>query len=205
MAKYRWQRLDINAVENPPYWLTPDDICYFVREYTPRVGYSSGIDPNTNQLIMNYKKPADRRGKAEWRHKKRAIVSFATELSYLLSDSFTVTCIPSSKKKDDSLYDSRLEDTLILLQKKNQKILIEYPVIRAYSVESMHEGARRNPEMEKESLTWVGFQGNPNQIIIIDDILTTGASFKAIQQIILDNNPDIEIVGVFWARAILKN
>ena len=45
------------------YWLTDDDRCYFLGEYTAGRGYSYS---QTNQLILNFKKSLDRQGKPEW-------------------------------------------------------------------------------------------------------------------------------------------
>ena len=55
-------------------YLTADDTCYFLGEYSARKGYA--FSP-TNQLVLNFKKPVDRRGRPEWVHKERAIAAAA--------------------------------------------------------------------------------------------------------------------------------
>ncbi|HHS8253796.1 TPA: hypothetical protein ACTTVN_002722 [Legionella anisa] len=42
----------------------------------------------------------------------------------------------------------------------------------------------------------------PKAIVIFDDVLTTGASFKAAQQILRKVFPSIPIIGIFVARNI---
>jgi orotate phosphoribosyltransferase len=65
-----------------------------------------------------------------------------------------------------------------------------------------HAGGTRNPHIDKSTLEWVGFNNDQNLIILIDDVITSGASFKACQQLIFENSPHTTVVGVFWARAI---
>ncbi len=53
-----------------PYYLEVTDPCDFLQEYTARRGFSHS---ETNQLIINLKKPVDRRDRPEWSHKENAI------------------------------------------------------------------------------------------------------------------------------------
>ena len=93
--------------------LTAADQCYFLREYTAGRGYAGS---ETNRLILNLKKPPDRRGKPEWRYKQRAIEQVAREFraSVNLSALRRVTLVPMppSKAKDDPLYDDRMLQVL---------------------------------------------------------------------------------------------
>ena len=202
MVSCKWQRIDTNPIQFPPRWLEPGDYCYFAREYTPGAGFT---ESETNDLIVNIKKPVDRKGKREWCWKEDAIKRFAKELSQLLDGNYTVTCVPSSKAKNDPLYDSRIEDTLHLLRQNNPKICIEYPIVRTKSVLAKHKGGVRDPNIECNSLEWVGFQKDHSQIIIVDDVITSGAGFKTCQRIILENISSMQVIGVFWARSIHKD
>ena len=58
------------------YHLTPDDDCYYLREYTSHKG--SGAS-DTNNLILNFKKEPDRVGRPEWRYKEEAVRQLAAE------------------------------------------------------------------------------------------------------------------------------
>ena len=67
---------EIDELTRPDHsWLTADDRCYFLGEYTARQGYA--YSP-TNDLILNFKKPPDRQGRPEWRYKELAIQRAAT-------------------------------------------------------------------------------------------------------------------------------
>jgi hypothetical protein len=77
------QRLtEIDDLARPDHWyLTPEDNCYFLGEYTARKGFAFSA---TNQLVLNFKKSMDKRGTPEWWYKDRAIdevaVAFRTAL-----------------------------------------------------------------------------------------------------------------------------
>ena len=55
------------------FYLTPDDECYFLGEYTARKGYAFGA---TNQLVLNFKKPMTKRTTAQWRYRRILIPPF---------------------------------------------------------------------------------------------------------------------------------
>ena len=51
-------------------FLTSDDVCYYIGEYTARKNFS--YSP-TNQLIYNFKKPMERKNSSDWKYKGSAI------------------------------------------------------------------------------------------------------------------------------------
>jgi hypothetical protein len=60
----------IDELTRPDHtYLSPEDECYYLGEYTARKGYA--FSP-INDLVQNLKKPMDRRGKPEWRYKEWA-------------------------------------------------------------------------------------------------------------------------------------
>ena len=197
MTSYLWKKID--ALENPPYWLGPNDNCYYARDFVARGGYAAS---EANQLILNFKKPRSRQQTQEWPHKLRAVRQFVRELSSVLPDGATIASIPTSKERRDPDYDPRLVWTLELLRKMNRGFAIEYPITRKMTTQSVHDGARRNPATICIDLEWKGFQAVPDSMFLIDDVITTGAHFKACQQLIREHHSEIEIVGLFWARTI---
>ena len=58
--------------------LRAEDKCSFFGEYTARAGYAAGP---THQLILNFKKGMDRKGKAEWKYKEPSIAAAAAAVS----------------------------------------------------------------------------------------------------------------------------
>lgn len=76
---------------------------------------------------------------------------------------------------------------------------------RSYVSEShqpVHSGGDRNPEEFYSFLKWKGLRTSPAHIVLVDDVITSGAHFKACQRLIHEHHPDIEIAGVFWAKVI---
>ena len=81
-------------------YLQAADNCYYLREYTSRAGYDHSP---TNQLISNFKKSMDRKGKAEWWYKGDAIQTvarnFIEALNGLKFEDFTLVPVPPFQSK----------------------------------------------------------------------------------------------------------
>src|SRR6202521_4317351 len=75
------------------FYLTPEDDCYFLGEYTARKGFSFSA---TNQLVLNFKKSVDRRGRPEWQHKERAIREVGQAFAIAINPEWlaSVTLVP---------------------------------------------------------------------------------------------------------------
>ena len=89
-----------NLTRQDHYYLTGDDVRYFIGEYTARKGYAYSA---TNQLILNFKKPMDRHRLPEWRYKGHAIRqaadAFRSALGSDALDRLTLVPSPLSKAK----------------------------------------------------------------------------------------------------------
>ena len=83
------------------HWLRGDELCYFLREYTPGVGYAGS---ETNSLINNLKKPPAVRDTPQWYWKGQAVQQVARELRGALPDPWlartTLVPMPPSKTED---------------------------------------------------------------------------------------------------------
>lgn len=194
-----WKKIERVGVEKFPIYLEDEDICFYARDYISRGGYQAS---NANNLINNFKKPADRKGKPEWSWKEKAIKQFASEISEILPDEMLVTCIPSSIIKTDPSYDSRLEDTLKQLKLLRPDIIIKFPISIMQTTVASHSGGGRNPEQIYENLKWKGLLTTFDQIVLVDDVLTTGAHFKACKKLILEYHPHKTVIGIFWAKTV---
>lgn len=99
------QRLTkVDALTLPDHsYLTAADDCYFLGEYTARKGHSFS---ETNNLILNFKKPVSVRGQAQWKYKEAAITEAATALGRALNSEWlnvaTLVPVPPSNSKSDS-------------------------------------------------------------------------------------------------------
>ena len=194
----------IDDLTRPDHWyLTADDMCYFIGEYTARKGYAYST---TNNLVLNFKKTMDRRGLPEWRYKGRAIgqaaVAFRTALGPRGVDALTFVPIPPSKAKGDPLYDDRL--TRLLNSIRPQPPLdVRELIVQTASTEAVH-GLEDRPRPEQiEALYRIDEElavDVKRSVAIVDDILTTGAHFRAAKSLLTDRFPDNEFIGLFLAR-----
>lgn len=188
----------------PHHWyLDATDECYFGGEYTAGQGYAFS---ETNQLILNLKKKMERRGLPDWGYKARAVRQAAANLRDSLLPEFlasaTFVPIPPSKVIGDPEYDDRMTQVVQLLGVNvDARELV-------YQLESMHDAhtaemrpgptALYNNYQIEESRAAPA----PSQIAVVDDVLTTGAHFKAMKRILNETYPDIHIVGIFIARRV---
>ena len=82
------------------WYLTDDDVCYFLGEYTAKQGYAFS---KTNDLISNFKKPLSTWGTPQWRWKAWAIEyaagAFRAALFNRDLDTITFVPIPPSRAK----------------------------------------------------------------------------------------------------------
>tara|TARA_B100000315_G_scaffold236460_1_gene252229 strand:+ start:5914 stop:6519 length:606 start_codon:yes stop_codon:yes gene_type:complete len=197
-----WKIIEKTVGTDFPQHLDDTDKCYYARDYISQGGYQSS---ETNDLISNFKKSTDRKNKPEWHYKKIAIERFATELSLVIRDKMSITCIPSSKCTTDPDYDFRLEETLLHLKEKKPLINIEYPLKVSQTTLASHLGGSRDISTIYANLKWDGFTTPPEKLIIlIDDVITSGAHFKACKKKFLEHHPGIEVLGLFWAKTVSK-
>ena len=196
-----WSRLDRKSHEEFPVYLDDSDDCYFAREYIAGGGFQAS---EANQLISNFKKGVDRKDNIyEWRHRIHAVNKFALELSNALAKNIILANIPSSKCLSDPEYDNRFEDMFLVLKKLRPDLKIENPISSIVSVVASHHGGTRNPEEISENLVWKGFEDKiPRHIVLVDDVLTSGAHFKACKELIQYHCPQTIVSGVFWARRV---
>ncbi len=195
---------EIDQLTRQDHWyLNDDDACCFFGEYSAGEGYRHST---TNQLIINFKKPTDRRGLPEWKYKEKAIRETATAFkSALLKvlDRLTFVPIPPSKAKDDPLYDDRMVRMLNSIR-PTPPLDIRELIVQIASTESVHVKEERMRPEQIENLYRVDdkqcIMPVQERIVIVDDVLTTGAHFRAAKSILTKRFPQTRIVGLFIAR-----
>lgn len=186
------------------YYLTEEDKCLFFGEYTARAGFDFGP---TNNLIHNFKKPMDRKGKGEWKYKKRAIDAAAAAFSRALNPKFlakaTLVPMPPSRLRDDPLYDDRVLQMVSAIAGKD--LDVRELIVQVNPREAAHEGDRRGPDglAELYEIDEALAEPTPTIIALVDDVLVTGASFKAGEIVLKNRFPDAKIYGLFIARRVL--
>lgn len=200
MTDNHWKLLEPIGLQRFPKFLQPDDRCYFAREYQAGRRFNSC---EANDLILNFKKDPSRRGKSEWRYKEKAITQFANELSMFVENAHVTVCpIPTSKCKSDPDYDDRFEQTLEALKPLCPNIAVDFPIVRRETTQALHTGCRRSIDQVYDTLEFVGFSTTPYFVVLIDDVITLGTSYKACQRHILEANQSVKVFGAFWAMAV---
>jgi hypothetical protein len=185
------------------YHLDGSDACYFIGEYTAGRGFAHS---DTNQFIYNLKKSVDRRGLPEYRHKEAAIVQAGRVLRSSLNPEFirrgTFVPIPPSCAEDDPLYDDRIAEVIraIAPQIDVRKLIRQVVSTPGAHLVQNRPGPRQLYENYQidESLAFP----TPSAIAIVDDVLTTGAHYKAIQRILQERFPGVPVSGLFLARRV---
>lgn len=193
-----WKKLKRDPLGEWPTHLEDTDVCCFAHDYVSHGGFAAG---EGNNLISNFKKPISEKGKPSWNYKLQAINRFARELSSLDLDNYHITCMPSSKTPDHPEYDNRLEQTLHILHRIKPTIYRASPFANTRSRQALHLGeGTRNPVTIYNNLTWQGLPHPMGQLIVIDDVLTTGCNFKACQRLLSEKAPGTQLIGIFWAK-----
>ncbi len=206
---FEWRRIE-QPIEHFPVFINQDtDECYYAREYIKGVSFSAS---ETNNLISNYKKDLEKhKNNSNLEHlkyyKKCAIEQYAKELSDFFEpyndEEIYISNIPSSNCKSDKCYDDRDLRTLCKLKSMIPRIKIEEPLENIISIQASHSGGPRDINLLKRNYKWNGFQNSSiNKLYLIDDVLTSGSHYKACKEVIIEHHRNIEVIGLFWSRAI---
>lgn len=187
------------------HYLEQDDRCVFIGEYTARAGYQHS---ETNQLILNLKKGMDRRDKRDWRYKGMAIRqagrTFAAVLNERSLDQFTFVPIPPSKARGDPEYDDRMVQVVGAIRPERPVDAREL-IVQSVSTEAAHGSARRLRPEQLADIYRVDESvaaPTPAALVVVDDVLTTGAHFKAAQSVLVERFPGVPVFGLFVARRV---
>ncbi len=201
------QRLTrIDELTRPDHsYLAASDECFFLGEYTARKGFA--FSP-TNNLILNFKKKMDRRGRPEWAYKtqaiQRAAAAFRAALKEEARSTLTFVPVPPSKAPDDPLYDDRLTQMLKSIWPglaTDVREIVRQPV----STDAVHDQDQRPPPAEIEARYVIDrslLNPAPQLIAVTDDVLTTGAHYVAARTMLRSAFPGTKIVGLFIARRV---
>ena len=194
------------------HWLQPDDQCYYIKEYTSRKDFNYN---KTNKLVGDLKKWPTCLDEHE--HKKSAILQCSRWLSKAINHegltTATLVPVPPSKAKADREYDDRMLRVC-------EGVCASFPVdmrelvLQRESTFTTHKNQNRNRGSsdnrfnnlyENYRVAEKGTEPRPSTIGIVDDILTTGAHFKAMKLILKKRFPDVPIFGFFITRRIFPD
>lgn len=196
----------IGDLERPDHHhLTSDDECVFFGEYTPRKGWQHSA---TNQLILNLKKrPTAAKGTYQWPHKLKAIREVAGAIRANIKPEALATSlfvpIPGSKTPTHPDFDQRM---LAVAQQIG-------PPARAAEVlrtigdrDAMHENVDRR-DLDKLAVTIAvdpaAIPEDVQRVFLLDDMVTTGCSFRVCKALLRQFLPNLPIAGLFVSRRII--
>jgi hypothetical protein len=187
------------------YYLTADDNCYFLGEYTARKGFAFST---TNRLILNFKKSVATRNTPQWRYKEQAIgeaaAAFRTALNNEWLNTATLVPVPPSRCKTDTLYDDRLVRMLRGIR-TSPVVDVRELVFQRASTPAVHDQeSRPTPGQIQENygIDDALREPRPRVFGLFDDVLTTGAHFRAASAVLGQSFPGVLIVGFFIARRV---
>jgi predicted amidophosphoribosyltransferase len=186
------------------YHIREEDHCYYLVERTSKVGYSFS---KANQLIVNLKKRPNSSA-AELNYKARAIASCARKLSEILKDKIKETAtfvpVPPSKAVDHPEYDNRME---LVCQGIAPNLDVRNLVVQSTSMQASHERDENDRITLQELLDDYSIDEElanpaPSVIVVVDDVLTAGTHFRAMESVLGARFPDALIVGILIARRV---
>ncbi len=189
-------------------FLTPADSCAHYGDYTAGGGFRAS---ETNQQILNLKK-GPTASQAELRWKTRAVAywgdvilnSAGLDLDRCARD-VTFVPIPCSKPQGHPEYDDRMFRVMTHVSQRRAGIDVR-PLLRQTAArDAQHQGNRSDPAGIASTLSvdqrCLALPLRPI-IIVVDDVITRGASFAAAKGILSQLNGVQAVHGMFLARTI---
>lgn len=204
----RLTRIDASNI-GPHSRLLLADECYFLFEYTSHKSFDFST---TNNLISNLKKkPSERLTKGGWGYKARAINECSTLLRRALNPNWlakaTIVPVPPSKALDHPDYDDRIEQ---ICRQLGPQVNVRPLIQQSVSTVAAHEagdGARITVEELTQIYRVDESQAHPApQVIgVVDDVLTAGTHFRAMDAALRKRFPGVPVLGFFIARRVFPD
>ncbi len=186
------------------HYLDEEDKCFFFHVYLANKGYSFN---EYNQLIGNFKKKLDRKGQFDWKYKQEAIKKVASILRGTLATiqtPVTVIPIPPSLCKTDIMYDDRMLQALQMASIGLKNIIVRDIISIEENREASHSNGKKPRLSPPQLQQLLKLEDNPpintKNVILVDDVITTGSQFKACKGLLLHEYDNIDITGLFIAR-----
>lgn len=199
------KKVDLRCDSVP--FLDSKDECYYFLDYTLG-GYQ---ESESNSIVLNFKKDLVHKDNIlVWNYRTRAINFFASAINDVLRKNincnhFILIPCPTSKPNNHPNFNDRLLCVAHTLIHSNPLYKVYNCFNRTQEVIPVHQGGARKVEeiirTTKISLPPT-FLNQESIIVLFDDVLTTGAHFKACQKIIMREWGVMQenIIGFFLAK-----
>lgn len=198
-------RLQILEPRNFTYLVTGDR-CWHYGDYTSEGGYGAS---DTNQKILNLKwKPTASEGQLY--HKRQAIEYWGRTLASVINfdhaiGTLTFVPMPGSKPVGHTEYDDRMLRVLRRMALGYTGVDIRPLLVQSVERDPQHHGKRLTPdELCKTLAVDVTMLDQPlaSTVVVVDDVITKGASFAAAKSLLAQLPNVSDVVGVFLAKTI---
>lgn len=200
----RLSQIDVSSRADH-FHLSADDLCLYLYEYTSGRDYSFSA---TNNLISTLKRKPSSSSAAALTHKTRVIGEIASAFRQSLNAGWlgfaTLVPVPCSKALDHADYDDRIE---AICRAINPNADVRNLVVQTVSTTASHEAAAGDRITLDALSALYEIDENladpaPKAIGIVDDVLTAGTHFRAMQHILSARFPNAPIMGLFVARRV---
>ena len=163
------------------------DDCYYWGDYLPEhihKAMRSELSEWLTQQIYNFKKDPAFKDMPAWYYRNNAVTFFAKILSRSIKNNPTtaIMSIPSSKTTDEPDYDNRFEDVFSEFSKVRPLVKVISPIAIDETTISSHAGGTRDPKEIRDNYQLIKPHelSQIDKLIICDDVITTGAHFRAV-------------------------
>lgn len=194
-------------LDNDEYrYLSDDDRCYYFGEYTSGGGFKKS---ETNRQILNLKKKPTSSG-SELYYKRVSYEYWgrilAASIAIRADSQVTFVPMPCSKPAGHLEFDDRMLKVLQCMARGKPPTDIRPILIQTALRQSQHEGGGRlTPAQLLETMaidpTQVTIAARAT-VVIVDDIVTMGASFSAAKSLIRNVAGVEHVIGVFLAKTV---
>lgn len=208
MSSPKWKKVDSSDSFLSHFELIESYTLIYGRTHTAHKNYAYS---ETNQLIHNLKKTTDRPA-TELKYKEIAVNKFADELGEFLEKviqedrSYWIVPVPPSKTTSHLAYDDRVHRVAKKVADRISQISYRPIVKTSVDREAKHRSStQRDPDDIYSTLSFIADDATDYEenikIIVLDDVLTSGASFEAMRRLLDENLSHPKIVGIFWAKS----
>ncbi len=201
ISPHRFRKIDALLRSFYPH-IGGNDRCSYLYDYTAHGGYQHS---DANQLILNFKEPMKEKGKPGWHYKESAIHDIAKAFTQNFAEfdmsRYTFVPVPPSAAHGDPAHDDRIVQMLCRIQSPQDEREL---IIQAETMQPALRDGTRNPDeyVKQYRINEKLVQAPPSMILVVDDILRTGAHFRAAKTVLRERFPDVRISGLFVARSI---